>query len=160
MGQLVTGEVIRLDESNWKSIEDMEMFKRIERFVDAVWNDVSKWPPFARDTVGKQLVRAADSIGANLVEGDGRYHHKEKLNFFYIARASAKETNFWLCRARTRNMITAERVESMLRELETLRRWINSVISKRREWMSEVKDERAEYSVDDALPPTIDPFTN
>ena len=30
-----------------------------------------EWVPLARDTVGKQLIRAADSIGANLAEGVG-----------------------------------------------------------------------------------------
>ena len=31
-----------------------------------------EWVPLARDTVGKQLIRAADSIGANIAEGVGQ----------------------------------------------------------------------------------------
>jgi four helix bundle protein len=37
---------------------------------------VIKWDYFLKDTIGKQLVKAADSVAANLSEGFGRYHFK------------------------------------------------------------------------------------
>ena len=43
-----------------------------------VWDVVLKWDYFSRDTVGKQYVKAIDSISANIAEGFGRYHKKEK----------------------------------------------------------------------------------
>ncbi len=39
-----------------------------------------------------QIRRAALSVSANLAEGFGRNHSKDKLNFYYIARASLLET--------------------------------------------------------------------
>jgi len=38
-----------------------------------------------------QLCRASSSIALNLAEGSGRWHIKEKINFYYIARGSAFE---------------------------------------------------------------------
>jgi four helix bundle protein len=73
-------------------IEEMEVFRRYLEIADWVWNLVGEWPPLALDTVGKQILRAVDSVGANLVEGDGRHSQADALHFFVIARASARET--------------------------------------------------------------------
>jgi four helix bundle protein len=33
---------------------------------------VAEWETFAKETLGKQIVRSADSVGANISEGFGR----------------------------------------------------------------------------------------
>ena len=53
-------------------IEDMECFRLYVETADWVWDTVEGWKPLAQNTVGSQLIRACDSVGANLVEGDGR----------------------------------------------------------------------------------------
>ena len=67
-------------------IEEMGFFKEYVAVADWAWSVVSKWPFLAQDTVGKQLVRAIDRVGATLVEGDGRYSDLEASHFFLIAR--------------------------------------------------------------------------
>ena len=52
--------------------EDLHIFQLAERLADEVWNIVNQWNYFDKDTVGKQLVGSADSIGANIAEGAGR----------------------------------------------------------------------------------------
>jgi len=37
-----------------------------------------------------------DSIAANLSEGFGRYHYKEKKNFSYYSIGSLYETKTWI----------------------------------------------------------------
>jgi four helix bundle protein len=51
---------------------------------------VVKWSVFARDTVGKQLVKAADSVGANIAEGTGRGTFVDNRRFVRIARGLSK----------------------------------------------------------------------
>jgi len=51
------------------SFEDLQVCQLAETLADDVWSIVVAWDAFARDTVGKQLVRPADSIGANIAEG-------------------------------------------------------------------------------------------
>ena len=134
-----------MSEGSWTSVDEMEMFRSLERIIDSIWSIVLHWGPLPRDTVGKQLVRAADSIGANLCEGDARFHHKDKLNYCYIARASLKETCFWLRRAAARDLLNTEDALQMQEELDSVRRWINSLITERRKWLTEVREEQAPY---------------
>ncbi|MFN5324013.1 MAG: four helix bundle protein [Bacteroidota bacterium] len=58
---------------------------------DNVWNLVEGWGWFAKETLGRQIVRSADSISFNICEGYGRYYYKEKKLFYYYARGSLYE---------------------------------------------------------------------
>ena len=54
------------------NFENLQIYKLSEKLSDQLWKIVVRWDAFARDTVGKQLVRAVDSIGANIAEGSGQ----------------------------------------------------------------------------------------
>lgn len=81
------------------SFEDLQVYQLAETLADDVWSIVEPWDAFARDTVRKQLVRAADSIGANIAEGTGRGSYQDNRRFIRIARGSLCETRHWLRRA-------------------------------------------------------------
>jgi len=55
-----------------KSFQELQVYKLSERLADEIWQTVKTWEPFAKDTMGKQIVRSADSVGANIAEGVGR----------------------------------------------------------------------------------------
>jgi len=42
------------------------------------------------------LIKAVDSVAANISEGFGRYHYKEAKHFSYYSRGSLYETKTWL----------------------------------------------------------------
>jgi four helix bundle protein len=67
--------------------------------ADYVFPQVRTWPSFERSTIGFQLVKAAESVGANIAESTGRMHHKDQLRFLLIARGSLLETAHWIRRA-------------------------------------------------------------
>jgi four helix bundle protein len=54
--------------------------------------------------VGAQLIRSADSIGANMAEAYGR-HGGDQVRFLYIARGSVHETEHWIDVARARGLL-------------------------------------------------------
>ena len=93
--------------------ENLQVYQISERLADGIWSVVGEWHNFAKDTVGKQLVRAADSIGANLAEGAGRGSFQDNRRFIRIARASLYETKHWLRRAFNRKLISAENVAAI-----------------------------------------------
>jgi len=84
-------------------------------------------------------------VGANLVEGDSRYTYKEKLHFCYIARASLAEAQYWIKRASIRGLIPEEAASSMLQTCSTILHWISALISQRRQWLSQVREDEVAY---------------
>ena len=90
------------------ALDELDVFKAAEALSDAVWTVVRNWDALARDTVGKQMVRAADSVGANIAEGYGRGSYKDNRRFVRIARGSVHEVRFWLRRAYRRDLLTDE----------------------------------------------------
>jgi len=66
-------------------LEKLDVYNLSELFADKIWTIVEPWDFFKKDTIGKQLVRAADSISANIAEGYGRYYYKESKQFYFYA---------------------------------------------------------------------------
>ena len=73
---------------------------------------VSRWNWFRRQTIGKQIVEAADSIGANIAEGVGRYGTQDNKRFVYFARDSLYETKHRLRRALREDSYPAQKLPS------------------------------------------------
>ena len=97
----------------YDNLDSLQVFQLSEQLADAVWNVVLCWDQFARQTIGNQIVRSADSIGANLAEGIGRWSYKDNRRFVRTARGSLYETRFWLRRARQRNLLDKEQVRTI-----------------------------------------------
>jgi four helix bundle protein len=79
-----------------------------EDLADLVWHAVLQWDPFARSTIGHQIVRAADSVGANIAEGYGRASPADDRRFIRTARGSLYETRHFLRRADKRGLLNRE----------------------------------------------------
>lgn len=66
--------------------EELQVYKLAEKLANKIWEIVIRWDDFAKDTIGKQIVRAVDSIGANIAEGRGRYNYQDNKRFVKMAR--------------------------------------------------------------------------
>ena len=56
-----------------ESFQQLRVYRLAEKISNEIWFIVKKWDNFTKDTRGKQILRAADSIGANIAEGHGNY---------------------------------------------------------------------------------------
>lgn len=63
------------------NFEKLQVYRLSEKIADSIWNIVIDWNSLARDTVGKQIIRSADSIGANIAEGSGRGSLQDNRRF-------------------------------------------------------------------------------
>ena len=113
---------------SYHRLEDLEVYQLSESFSNEIWDMVTTWDYFARDTVGKQITRSADSISANIAEGYGRFHYKENKNFCYFSRGSIIETKGWLKKSKNRNLISEEKAIDLLSQLEIIHIKLNAYI--------------------------------
>lgn len=107
-------------------LSDLESYRMAESLAQLVWGIVERWKPFERQTIGSQLIRAVDSVGANIAESHGRFYFGEKLQFLYYARGSLYETRHWLRLAWRRSLLPAEDGAPLAELLEPLAKSINS----------------------------------
>lgn len=109
-------------------LKELAVYNRSMRLAEAIWAEVDKWPSFAKYTVDEQLVQAADSIGANISEGHGRYHFGENKQFCYYARGSLQETMTWLQKAERRGLLSKSQLDKLTAELSEIRQMLNGYI--------------------------------
>ncbi len=114
-----------------KNLDEFRVYQMAMEVGEEVWNIVTEWNWLAKDTVGKQFIRAIDSVAANLSEGFGRYHYRESIHFYYYSRGSLYESKTWLTKAHNRKLVTDEafvRMSSFLEEVGVkLNNYINTI---------------------------------
>lgn len=109
-------------------LNDVQPYKTAFNLSNYVWEIVIRWDYFAKDTVGKQFVKAVDSISANIAEGFGRYFKKDKINFYRYSNGSVKESFDWNEKAKVRNLINKDEYQHIFGELQKLPKEINQLV--------------------------------
>ncbi|MEW6170017.1 MAG: four helix bundle protein [Candidatus Omnitrophota bacterium] len=109
-------------------LNDISAYKIAFNLSNYVWDVVIKWDYFAKDTVGRQLVRAVDSISSNIAEGFGRYFKKDKVNFYRYSYGSLDESFDWANKAKIRGLLKEGEYKYISGELQKLPKEINSLI--------------------------------
>jgi len=68
--------------TNYLTLDSLDAYRVTLDNSNNIWDQVVEWSWFAQKTVGSQIVTSADSISANIAEGFGRYHKKDKIKFY------------------------------------------------------------------------------
>ena len=111
------------------NFENLRVYQLSEELADLIWEMASKWDGFNRDTIGKQIVKSADSVGANIAEGTGRYGLQDNKRFGYFARGSLNETKHWLRRAYKRKLLTKQQVDALKPIVDELAPRLNAYLN-------------------------------
>lgn len=111
------------------NFENLRVYQVSEELADEIWKIVVSWEYLAKDTVGKQLVRSADSIGANIAEGEGHGSFQDNRRFIKIARGSLQETQHWLRRVYKRDFLTADQVNKVKTLVDKLAPMLNAYLN-------------------------------
>lgn len=82
----------------------------------------------ATKIISNQLIRAATSIGANIVEAKSSSSKREFLNYFQIALKSAQETRYWLALLKELLPNRKEEIDRLSQEAEALCKIISASV--------------------------------
>jgi four helix bundle protein len=108
--------------------ENLDVYRLSERLADDIWFLVIKWPRIAQDTVGKQLIRSCDSIGANIAEGSGKGTYADNRRYVRMARGSLYESRHWLRRAFRRQLLSQSEIDHLKTLLSELGPRLNAYL--------------------------------
>ncbi len=108
--------------------ENLEVYKRAVDLAEKIAGLTEGFPAKRHSHLVDQLRRASLSISLNIAEGNGRWHAKERKNFFWIARGSVFECVPLLELCRRGKLITEEQFANLKAELEVLAKMISALI--------------------------------
>lgn len=133
-------------------LHELRVYQLAMRVGEDVWSMTIGWEWLAKQTVGLQWIRSADSIAANIFEGYGRYSFKENARFCCYARGSLRETQTWPEKAIVRSLVIEPAASELSLKLETLRRQLDNYIhSFGRNQSTTVRETHSDDPID--LPP-------
>jgi len=111
------------------TLDDLDIFKLSLKLGEDIWRIVVIWDYFAKDTIGKQLIRASDSVAANISEGYGRFHFKDEMRFLLYARGSLHETRTFIIIAHSRKLVSDQNFSDIISQIDILGKKLNSFIN-------------------------------
>lgn len=87
---------------------------RMVQFISSLPSEKVYW------VITDQLLRAATSIGANIIEAQAASSKKDFINYYAIALKSANETKYWLGILRDGTNVDKDPVNTLLEETKEL----------------------------------------
>ena len=117
-----------MQEKKYLKRSDFDAYTQSFHLSNYVWDIIIRWEWFEKKTVGSQFVTAIDSISANIAEGFGRYHKKDKIKFYRYSQGSIKESYDWNEKSMRRQLLKEEEYRHILKELQRIDPAINRLI--------------------------------
>ncbi|MDZ7611958.1 MAG: four helix bundle protein [Candidatus Moranbacteria bacterium] len=111
-----------------KNFYDLEIWKEANKLSVEVYTLTKAFPESEKFGITSQIRRAASSVGANIAEGFGRYHFKDKIKFYYNARGSTCETQNFIFLSQSLGYLEKENARKIFCKYDNLGKRINQFI--------------------------------
>lgn len=112
------------------SANDLKVYQLARQLSALAWEQYESLSWQDKKIMGDQFIAATDSVGANIVEGYGRFHYLDKIRFYYISRASLNESVFhWLDLLKERGKVNGDPFHSMKSIAKELEIKLNNFIA-------------------------------
>lgn len=100
-----------------KFYETLIVWQEAHKLCMSIYKLLPELPKHERYALASQLQRSAYSIPMNIVEGNAKRSHKEKLRFMEIAEASLDELDYQLYLASDLQYITKRQLDAYRKQL-------------------------------------------
>jgi four helix bundle protein len=108
--------------------KDLRAYQLARELARRLRAEVAGWPYLKQKEPGLQLIRAANSVGANIAEAMGRWHRLDQQRLLLIARGSVHELEHWIEVAQEDALLPSDAGD----ELPELMRTLNGLLRVRR----------------------------
>jgi len=111
-------------------LKNLEVYQISRQLSSIAWQIFCRMNLEDKKHMGDQFLRSADSVGANIAEGYGRYHYLDKVRFYHNARGSHLESfTHWLELLSEREKISMEEFETIHIKASTLQIKLSNFIA-------------------------------
>ena len=107
---------------------ELEVWKDAHGLSVEIYKLTEKFPKREIYGIVNQMRRASISVGANIAEGFGRFHYKDKIKFYYNARGSICEVQNFLFLSQNVNYLDKAASRKLFVKYENLNKRLNSFI--------------------------------
>ncbi len=107
---------------------DLEIWKEANDLCIEIYKITKDFPKNEQFGITDQIRRAASSVGANIAEGFGRYHYKDKIKFYYNSRGSVCEIQNFLFLSQELKYVNKKTAREIFVKYENLNKRINQFI--------------------------------
>jgi four helix bundle protein len=107
---------------------DLEVYQLSGELTVIIYKLTAKFPKDELFGLTSQIRRAVCSIGANIAEGFGRFHYKDRLNFLFTARGSLFEVKHFLLLSISLGFVKKEDLKTTFELIDTLSVKMNNYI--------------------------------
>lgn len=112
-----------------QGFRDLRVYNDAIELTKRVYQLVKRFSKQEQYILVDQLLRAVNSVGANIAEGHGRFHQKEFAKFLYNARGSLMEVLHHLNVAKELHYITADDFTGLEHAINDLAIRMNNLIN-------------------------------
>jgi four helix bundle protein len=113
---------------SYNDFTEMPVWQLAMEIVSDVYSLTEKLPKREDYALCGQMRDAAISISANIAEGFGRWHRKDKINFYFYSRGSACEERSHLLSGKRVGYFTDEEVSPISNKCKQVVEELNKLI--------------------------------
>ena len=119
---------VKSQRSSINHFYDLDVWKDAHSLSIEIYKLTDKFPKKETYAIVDQIRRASTSVGANIAEGFGRFHYKEKIKFYYNARGSICEVQNFLFLAQDIDYMNKTTARELFIKYENLNKRLNNFI--------------------------------